>query len=154
MSLRKRRLARKMRISDHFILDELTCRCSCGQATIDVGLLRMVENFRRYLNENYRTKDMLAKGLSFKFKVLSGNRCSGYNAREGGSKGSYHLYKERGDGKVHGAMDITVPKMSTRKLHRIAKRLWKSNDIILGGLGLYPWGVHIDSGPYRKWREK
>lgn len=120
-----------MKISKHFSLEEIQCHCGCGQALVDKDLLYIAEKLRKYLK-----KPMIVHCV---------NRCTKHNKAVGGVKKSYH---------VKGmAMDFHCRGMSIRDLKRECILLWEKK-ILTGGLGVYDWGIHIDSGPYRTWKSE
>lgn len=74
--------------------------------------------------------------------INSGVRCSRHNANPavGGASDSRHLY---GD-----AADIRCPGFAVRTLYDIACEVVGNS----GGVGLYSWGVHVDTrGYYARW---
>jgi len=54
------------------------------------------------------------------------------------AKNSMHL--------IEGPIDFKVRNRSIENLEMVAKRLTP------GGLGVYSGFIHIDTGPYRRWR--
>lgn len=120
----------EIKVSEHFSRDELVCHCGCGQCIIDNPLIAMAEAFREFID-----KPMITHCV---------NRCVFHNKRVGGAKQSWHI--------VGKAMDFHVAGMSNKELHKIAKRAWKDKFILTGGLGIYDWGIHIDSAGYRTWK--
>ena len=78
----------------------------------------------------YRTA-LEETGLEYNEELIS----LGYPA----SRKSKHLEGCAADISVHG-------KISAKKLKKIARELWHSC-----GVGLYNWGIHIDTGPRRDW---
>jgi len=122
-------MASKKMVSPHFSLSEIECHCGCGQKKIDKKLIDMAEALRNYIGMPMITHCV--------------NRCKFHNARVGGVPSSQHI---KGT-----AMDFHVKGMKNKKLHKLCKKLWKKKDILIGGLGLYDWGVHIDSARYRRW---
>lgn len=117
------------KVSEHFSLSEATCHCGCGQATIDKKLYEILELFRSYIGD----KPMITHCI---------NRCQKHNKNVGGVKNSQHVGGHAWDGHVAG--------LTTKELHELALSAYKNN-ILPGGLGLYDWGIHIDSGKKRKW---
>lgn len=78
-------------------------------------------------------------------RILSTYRSPAYNKAIGGAGQSYHTR----------FMAIDLAPVSTapgeaRRLYGCAMIL-RQRGIISGGLGKYPWGIHIDCGPQREW---
>lgn len=119
------------KITDNFSSVEWECRCGCGLLMINTELLKTVKKLRQVI------------GLPMIVHCVC--RCPEHNERVGGADNSQHLPKNE-----CRAMDFHVRGMSNRKLRRLMKKLWRE-EYISGGLGLYSWGVHIDTGRRRKW---
>ncbi len=118
-----------MKTSKWFTIEEIQCHCGCGQKHSDIKLLNMADRLRDHI------------GLPMIVHCV--NRCISHNKAVGGVVGSLH---------VSGyAMDFHCQGLSVKKLKKICKKLWKKREILTGGLGIYSWGIHIDSGRYRKW---
>lgn len=115
------------RISEHFTRNEFKCKCGCGQCIINDDLVRMLETIR------HRT----AKPVI----VHCVNRCREHNKAIGGVDNSQHVLGK--------AADIHIKGMSIKDLHDYAEN--NHGEFLTGGLGLYDWGIHIDSGAFRKW---
>ncbi len=122
-------------LSEHFTREELQCRCGCGLCSPGAGLITLAEDIRALLNA-----PMI---------VHSACRCAPHNARVGGAPNSRHLQGR--------AMDFHAPGISAAD---VFKRIKAERDAgrlpLLGGLGLYDWGVHIDTrstadGQLRTW---
>lgn len=120
--------------SKHFSEKELSCPC-CGQNNVTPDLLDLAEVIRRMLNE-----PMI---------VHSAYRCKKHNAEVGGQPKSKHLTGQ--------AMDFYVNGMSPAALYNTIVKAWHDGKLpLLGGIGLYNWGVHIDTmkaqdGHLRTW---
>ena len=69
-------------VSENFKRSEFECPCGCGFAAVDVVLLKTLENFRAFLNEEQ---------CKVRIIILSGCRCFTHNAKVGGAPKSYHL---------------------------------------------------------------
>lgn len=119
-------------ITDNFSEIEFTCKCGCGTTVVDDELLEMAQAFRDYIG-----KPMV---------VHCTVRCESHNRRVKGEPNSFHL-----PGRGAKAMDFHVRGLPISELHRIARDLWKQKEILSGGLGVYDWGLHIDSAGYRTW---
>lgn len=118
-----------MKVGKYFSDSETTCHDDCGQNIIDENLITMADELREHIG-----KPMIVHCV---------NRCRTHNKDVGGVSNSLHV---RGM-----AMDFHVAGLSNRKLKKICKKLWKNKYILNGGLGIYKWGIHIDSGRYRSW---
>jgi uncharacterized protein YcbK (DUF882 family) len=117
-------------VSPYFTKTEFKCRCGCGQAIINNDLVSMLDNIR------YRI------GLPIIIHCV--NRCEKHNKAVGGVSTSKHI--------LGNAADFHVRDMSIVKLHEYLTHNHEIQNIVTGGLGLYDWGVHIDTGRYRSWR--
>ena len=121
-----------MKPSKHFSLEEITCRCGCGENNIDPKLYEILEEFRVYCG-------------SFPMITHCVNRCKKHNKDVGGVPKSKHIKGHAWDGHIKG--------MSVSMLHDLAKAAYNI-DVISGGLGFYSWGIHIDTGKKRAWMGK
>lgn len=121
--------------SVHFSEKELSCRCGCGLNNVTPKLLALAEKVRSLLKE-----PMI---------VHCACRCKKHNADVGGSPTSKHLTGQ--------AMDFHVNGMSPAALYNTIVKAWHDGKLpLLGGIGLYNWGVHIDTmkaqdGHLRRW---
>jgi uncharacterized protein YcbK (DUF882 family) len=104
-------------ISKHFSRSELACKCGCGQDTVDVKLVAILEEVRGHFGEPTT--------------ITSGNRCEAYNASVGGATGSQH--------KLSRAADIKVENVAPATVYAYL------DPGHLGGLGSYPGFTHVDS---------
>lgn len=101
-------------------------KCKCGRycngypAEIDLGMVR--------------TADAIRARLGKPVSVNSGLRCKQHNANVGGASNSQHMYGT--------AADLGCPAgVTPQKMYNIAEEIMGDT----GGLGLYSWGIHIDS---------
>lgn len=109
----------------YFRREEFACKCGkCGGFPVEPSekLVRVLDKFREEV------------GLAV--YINSGIRCKAHNAAVGGANDSRHLY---GD-----AADIRCPGKMPSELYNIAVRLLPD-----GGVGIYDWGVHVDTRGYR-----
>lgn len=106
-----------MKLSENFSRSEFACKCGCGQDTVDVVLIEILELVRDHFNQP--------------ITINSGNRCTVYNESVGGAKNSQHL-KGR-------AADITVKGHAPSEVHAWLDAWHK------GGLGKYDTFTHVDS---------
>lgn len=114
-------------LSRNFDRSEFKCRCECGRDTVDVELVKVLEEVRvRFARPIH---------------ISSGYRCHIHNAAIGGSKGSQHLYGRAADFSIEGVSPIDIAKFIDSKY---------GNKY---GLGIYPSWVHIDtrSGNAARW---
>jgi len=115
-----------MKLSQHFSRSEFACKCGCGFDTVDVELLRLLEEIREKYNQP--------------ITINSGCRCSNHNAAVGGSNNSQHLYGR--------AADIVVKQVLPEMAHAFIESKYSDKY----GLGVYKSWLHIDSrsnGPAR-----
>lgn len=114
-------------LSKNFSRYEFTCHCGCGFDRVDLRLVRALQVLR----------DRIARPIH----VLSGCRCQEHNRAVDGSPKSQHL---------HGrAADVMAVRIKPRDLAVIARGI---EEFSRGGIGIYPWGVHVDvraDGPSR-----
>lgn len=110
--------------SKHFSEKELSCKC-CGLNNVTPELLELAEVCRAILD--------------VPMIVHCASRCPKHNAEVGGVENSTHI-----QGK---AMDFHAKGLSHSAVYKVL-RDWHSMGRLplLGGIGLYDWGVHIDTG--------
>lgn len=109
----------------YFNKAEFKCKCNgkhCNgyPAEIDMTMVRYADEIRHRIGQPIR--------------VYSGLRCPVHNQNEGGVSNSQHLYGT--------AVDLARPSgVTPAKMAQIAE------DVIgnTGGIGIYSWGIHIDS---------
>lgn len=102
-------------------------RCKCGgrycngyPAEIDRGMVKIADAIR----------ERLGKPVG----VNSGLRCKTRNANEGGVSNSQHLYGT--------AVDLAKPDgVTPAQMAKIAEDIMGNT----GGIGIYSWGIHIDT---------
>jgi hypothetical protein len=89
-----------------------------------------------------RTVDEIRRRLGVPVQIVtaggSGVRCPTHNANVGGVKNSEHLYGRAAD--LHAPVSLAV-------LKQVAEDVLDGT----GGLGLYDWGIHVDTGKYSRW---
>lgn len=110
-----------MKLSEHFLTSETACRDGCGFDVPEPNLIRLAEQVRMLLGRP--------------LKVSSCCRCAARNKKVGGAPHSKH---------VQGlAMDFLSPNPAVERDKILAA--YKAGELpLLGGLGLYDWGLHID----------
>ena len=74
--------------------------------------------------------------------ISSGLRCPTHNEEVGGVSSSRHMAGQAAD---------MVCSLTPADLYQIAVEVAGEKIPGRGGIGLYPWGVHIDNGPYSRW---
>lgn len=101
-------------------------KCKCGKycsgypAEVDLAMVSIADAIRA----------KLGKPLN----VNSGLRCKRHNANVGGASNSQHMYGT--------ACDLGCPSgVTPKQMYDIAEEIMGNT----GGLGLYSWGIHIDS---------
>ena len=106
---------------------EFECNCGeCGQDTADYKLVSIVQGVRDHFGASVT--------------ITSGNRCTAYNARIGGSKNSQHV-KSR-------AADIQVKSVDPELVYSYLDRTYP-NEL---GLGKYKSFTHIDTrNAHERW---
>ena len=89
-----------------------------------------------------RTVDEIRHRLGIPIGIVtsggSGVRCSKHNAEVGGVYNSEHLYGRAAD--LHSSA-------SPAKMKAVAEEVMGNT----GGIGLYDWGIHVDTGKYTRW---
>ena len=89
-----------------------------------------------------RTVDEIRHRLGIPIGIVtsggSGVRCSKHNAEVGGVYNSEHLYGRAAD--LHSSA-------SPAKMKAVAEEVMGNT----GGVGLYDWGIHVDTGKYSRW---
>lgn len=92
--------------------------------------------------EMVRTVDEIRRRLGIPISIVtdggSGVRCQKHNADVGGVANSEHLYGRAAD--LHSSA-------SPAKMKAVAEEVMGST----GGIGLYDWGIHVDTGKYSRW---
>lgn len=80
-----------------------------------------------------RTVNQIRKHFGKAFTPNSAIRCQKRNAEVGGVSNSQHVYGT--------AVDISVPGVSPKEVAAYAETLLPNT----GGIGIYSWGIHVDS---------
>lgn len=113
-------------LSKNFSRSEFACRDGCGRDTVDIELIKVLEEVRA----------RFARPIS----ISSGYRCHIHNANSGGSTGSQHLWGRAADFSIEGVSPVKIAKFIDSKY---------GNKY---GLSIYPSWVHLDTrtdGPSR-----
>lgn len=106
-------------LSTNFDRKEFACQCDCGFDTVDIELVKLLENIRKHFG-----KPVI---------VNSGCRCETHNKAEGGSKRSQHLYGR--------AADIFIMAVPPEKIAAYIDSKWPNRF----GVGVYKSWIHVDS---------
>ena len=109
----------------YFTLDEFACKCGgkyCNGYPVDIDM-NMV-----------KIADEIREKIGKPITVNSGLRCKTHNANVGGVSNSQHLLGK--------AADLGCPSGYTpTQMASIAEGIMGNT----GGIGIYPWGIHIDT---------
>lgn len=117
-------LLNDVQLTTNFNLSEFECKRHCQAVKIDPELARRLQ----------RLRDEAGVPLV----ITSGYRCPEHNKNVGGASNSQHLYGTAADLKS---------KLPPTELHRMADKIFSD-----GGLGLYSWGIHVDTrGEKARW---
>lgn len=110
-------------------------RCKCGGKYCQGFPAEPDETMVRYANK-------IRKRLGVPLTVNSGLRCKQHNANVGGVKNSQHV--------LGTACDLGAPAgISPEKMAQVAEEVIGNT----GGIGIYSWGIHIDSRTTKaRWR--
>lgn len=108
-------------------------RCKCGGKYCNGFPVEPEEALVRAL-------DKIRERLGVPITISSGIRCATHNANEGGVANSQHMYGRAAD--LHA--NVSPGTMKTA-----AEAVMGST----GGIGLYNWGIHVDTGKYSRWNE-
>lgn len=110
---------------EYFKRDEFRCPCPrCGGFPVepDETMVRYADEIRRRLGVPVGVVDAGGSGV----------RCPEHNAEVGGVSGSQHLLGKAAD--LHSSK-------SPEEMYRVAEEVIGNT----GGIGIYSWGIHIDS---------
>ena len=113
---------------EYFKRSEFACKCGeyCGGFPVEPD-----EKMVRYA-------DAIRKKLNSPLRVNSGIRCNRHNENVGGAKRSQHM--------LGTACDLGAPEgVSPKEMADIAELVIGNT----GGIGIYSWGIHIDSRPVK-----
>ena len=117
----------------YFTREEFRCQCKgkyCNGFPVEPQekMVRTVDEIRRRLGVPVSIVDAGGSGV----------RCPQHNADVGGVYNSEHLYGRAAD--LHSAA-------SPERMKAIAEEVMGNT----GGIGLYSWGIHVDTGKYSRW---
>lgn len=119
----------------YFTRSEFRCPCGrCGGFPVepDELLVRVVDEIRHRAGVPITIVDSGGSGI----------RCPEHNAEVGGVANSEHLYGRAAD--LHS-------QLPPAELYRIAEEVTAEMIPGRGGIGLYSWGIHVDTGKYSRW---
>lgn len=108
-------------------------RCKCGGKYCNGFPVEPEEALVRAL-------DKIRERLGIPITISSGIRCATHNANEGGVANSQHMYGRAADLRAN---------VSPETMKAAAEAVMGST----GGIGLYNWGIHVDTGKYSRWNE-
>ena len=117
----------------YFAREEFQCQCNgkyCNGFPVEPEekMVRTVDEIRH----------RLGTPIGIVTSGGSGVRCSKHNAEVGGVYNSEHLYGRAAD--LHSSA-------SPAKMKAVAEEVMGNT----GGIGLYDWGIHVDTGKYSRW---
>lgn len=132
-----------MRLSEHINTkyDNVLCSC-CGNGAdiLDQELITMFEKLRSAIGKFYGKEVILEITSGFRCIIKNQNlKRQGYPA----AKNSLHLSGQ--------AFDIIPHGITSAQLVKFCQKLHAEKKILTGGLGVYNWGIHIDTGRRRNW---
>ena len=110
---------------EYFTRDEFKCKCGgrfCNgyPVEIDMNMVKIADEIRNRIGKP--------------IQINSGIRCKTHNANVGGVSNSQHLYGN--------AADLGCPSGCTpEQMASIAEEIMGDT----GGIGIYTWGIHIDT---------
>lgn len=113
----------------YFTRDEF--KCKCGGEYCDGFPAEPAE-------ATVRAVDEIRRRLGVPVTISSGLRCAQHNANEGGVSNSRHC--------TGLAADLHSSK-TPAEMKAVAEEVLGST----GGLGVYKWGIHVDTGAYSRW---
>ena len=118
---------------EYFTREEFRCQCGgkyCNGFPVEPqeDMVRTVDEIRRRLGVPVSIVDAGGSGV----------RCTTHNANVGGVANSEHLYGRAAD--LHSSA-------SPAKMKAVAGEVMGST----GGIGLYSWGIQVDTGKYSRW---
>jgi peptidoglycan hydrolase-like protein with peptidoglycan-binding domain len=118
---------------EFFTREEFRCQCKgkyCDGFPVepDEKMVRTIDEIRRRLGVPVSIVDAGGSGI----------RCAQHNANVGGVYNSEHLYGRAAD--LHSSV-------SPARMKQVAEEVMGNT----GGIGLYRWGIHVDTGKYSRW---
>lgn len=118
---------------EFFTREEFRCQCGgkyCNGFHVEPEekMVRTVDEIRRRLGVPVSIVDAGGSGI----------RCRVHNANVGGVANSEHLYGRAAD--LHSSA-------SPARMKQVAEEVMGNT----GGIGLYSWGIHVDTGKYSRW---
>lgn len=118
---------------EFFTREEFRCQCNgkyCNGFPVEPEekMVRTIDEIRRRLGVPVSIVDAGGSGV----------RCTQHNSNVGGVSNSEHLYGRAAD--LHSSA-------SPSRMKQVAEEVMGST----GGIGLYDWGIHVDTGKYSRW---
>lgn len=128
-----------VRLSKNFMLSEFHCKDGTPVPE------ELVEGLQEFV---IRGPQVVRTFFDARTEVVSAYRTPSHNKKVGGAKRSYHQYGhiDGRDGKF--ACDISVRGVEPKVVYEVVLGLMRVGAVDPGGVGLYPWGVHIDNRGY------
>jgi uncharacterized protein YcbK (DUF882 family) len=116
-----------MQLTNNFSLNEFACKDNTPvpyelKSKVQ-ALAKQLQILRDYLNEPIH--------------INSGYRTPAYNKKIGGKPNSYHIKAM--------AADITVKSKTPKQLALVIEKLISNGTLKIGGIGVYPGFVHVDT---------
>ena len=118
---------------EFFNREEFRCQCKgkyCSGFPVEPEekMVRTIDEIRRRLGVPVSIVDAGGSGV----------RCTQHNSNVGGVYNSEHLYGRAAD--LHSSA-------SPSRMKQVAEEVMRNT----GGIGLYSWGIHVDTGKYSRW---
>lgn len=118
---------------EFFTREEFRCQCGgkyCNGFPVEPQekMVRTIDEIRRRLGVPVSIVDAGGSGV----------RCKVHNTNVGGVANSEHLYGRAAD--LHSSA-------SPARMKQVAEEVMGNS----GGIGLYSWGIHVDTGKYSRW---
>jgi uncharacterized protein YcbK (DUF882 family) len=116
-------------LSKNLSRSEFACKCGCGHDTVDVALVRAIQDSADYFNA--------------RVFINSGTRCPEHNTAEGGSPGSQHI--------LGRAADYRLEDVSATALADYLEFMYPYKY----GIGRYTGRTHLDTrGRKARWDKR
>ncbi len=131
-------------VSDHFIVDELICRCGCNQYVVNEQLLDSLEKLRAKACVELFNR-LKCDPESISIHINSWCRCESHNEEIGGAKNSYHLIS-------NGCLAVDLIIKNGKLIIEPKMYYWLAEQTLLfNGLGMYYNRIHVDVRPFEQY---